>query len=290
MRHGGGGGGGDVDAAVALPIGERNLDLRDGAICVRTLQAALTAAARAQPWLLVMDDLQWFDELTLRFVEGLAEARGAERDTMLLVLCLCRTDEELHGVATMARSASVRAMTLPALPPHAVRDIVSDVLGRSDISPDLLAVITECAAGNPLHAGEVVRIAQMAARRSGQDIETALAELPSTLDALIAYRLDALPAPARRVLYAAAVLGRSCSRTWLASALGRSETDVADAVVAAQQLGLVELLVDQHFHFVHDKTREVAYRQLDPAERIELHGIAARALESGAQARLSGVQ
>jgi len=256
---------------------------------------------------LVFEDLQWADPALLDFVEHIA---AWAREHRLIIVALARPELLDRRPGWGSGAGRFTSLHLERLPDAAMRELL---LGRAPGLPDpLVRTILERAGGVPLYAVEVARIL---ADRAGDDdlpISTERRAVPRTIDAqapeafdvpdslqgLIAARIDALPAPERRLLLSAAVLGRSFRPEALAAVAALEPAalrDRLDALVRRELLTIDDELVSPGrgaVAFVQDLVREVAYRTLARSERRTLHISAARYLESrdeeGAAEALAG--
>ena len=241
------------------------------------------------PAVLVFEDLQWADPGLLDFIEHLA---SWTREHPILILGLARPELLDRRRAWGAALGSFTALHLERLPDTAMRQLLT---GHAPNMPDgLVRQILERAGGVPLYAVEVVRILadrgaakhDGAHERSGHATPSEGIEVPDSLHGLIAARIDALPVPERRLLLAAALLGRRFRQEALIAVAA------ADPAITRERIdGLVRrelLAVDEErsspghgeLGFVQDLVREVAYQTLARSERRTLHLAAARYLES----------
>ena len=237
------------------------------------------------PTVLVFEDLQWADPSLLDFIEHVAVWT---RDHPILVLALARPELLDRRPSWGAGLGSFTALHLERLPDPAMRRLL---VGHAPNTPEpLIGQILERAGGVPLYAVEVVRIlAEPRAAAHANEV----AAVPDSLHGLIAARIDALPMPERRLLLAAALLGRRFRPEALIAVVA------ADPVRTRERLdGLVrrELLTfDEErgspghgeIAFVQDLVREVAYQTLSRTERRTLHLAAARYLEARLDAGLA---
>jgi class 3 adenylate cyclase/ATP/maltotriose-dependent transcriptional regulator MalT len=221
--------------------------------------------ASAQPLVLVFEDVHWGEEPLLELIEHLA---AWVRTAPVLLLCLART--ELLDVRPSWGGGRVRAVTLEleALPDEEGARLVRELAAEVDVPIDVEAVLAK-AEGNPLFVEETIRA--LAERPDGRQ-----EQIPDTLQALIAARIDRLPPESRRLVQRAAVMGR----VFLRGALAHLSPDVADVDAVLDDLLFRDLVLhedrsaisgEQAFKFKHVLIREVAYAGLSKGSRADLH-------------------
>src|SRR5205085_6825715 len=106
-------------------------------------------------------------------------------------------------------------------------------------------------------------------------------KVPASVQAVLAARIDRLPAEHKRVLQTAAVIGRTFSHTVLATVTHLEDQtleDVLRALCAAELLQQGKCDPVAEYRFWHPLTQEVAYRSLLGERRTRLHGAVARAI------------
>jgi DNA-binding SARP family transcriptional activator len=209
------------------------------------------AAARERPLVVVIDDAHWAEPALLDLVDYLiAFSSGAA----ILLVCLGRPEllERRPSWATPQRSAAV--LGLDALDEIDALALVAR-LGAQGLAARRMV---ERADGNPLFLEQLVAIG-------------AEGELPPTVEAVLAARLDQLGTDERTLLEHAAVEGRSFRRGALA-ALGDDDlTAPLTALVRRQLIQPEPAPGDDGFRFAHALIREVAYRGLPKRRRADLH-------------------
>jgi class 3 adenylate cyclase len=228
----------------------------------------LEGAAREQPTVLVFEDIHWADANMLDLIEALAtRVRGLP----LLLLTLSRP--ELHDTRTgWANGISAyTALTLAPLGERHARELAVRRLGDTTRVEEVIRV----AEGNPLF------IEQLAATIDETDSGT----LPTSVRALVAARLDALPRAERALLIDASVVGK----VFWEGALRAVSPDNGDVtrlledlerrdLVRREQASMIE--GEQQFAFTHVLIRDVAYDLLPRADRARRHGLVAEFFES----------
>jgi DNA-binding CsgD family transcriptional regulator len=226
---------------------------------LRMMQALAAAHAGC---LLRLEDLHWADEDTLAVVAYLATA-AADRPVLVAV----STRDEPAEAAATARLRAVPGLTT-------VR------LRRLD-EPDVAALAAACRGGRPLPP-DAVR--DLHARSDGLPflVEELLAEpgreVPPTLAALVATRLDALDGPGRTVLRAAAVLGPDPDWRLLAPVSGVADADVVPALRRAVDVGLVVRGDAGALRWPHALARDAVLTTMLAPERAALAARAAQVL------------
>jgi serine/threonine protein kinase len=255
------------------------------------LRRALFGLARHRPLLLVLDDLQWADDLTLDFLTNLTQA---ELETVpVVLLSTYRIEETTPRLRALTTQADEFHETLDRFDPEAVRKMVGSMLALPSPPESLVRFLHSQAKGNPFFIVEYLRAAideGLLSRDSAGNwmprvsaapgtLEERLA-LPRTLTALIERRLEGLDPIALSAISATAVLGRGFDVALVARTSMLGVKDVIDAYATLRRRQILEEGSEGASHFAHDKLREIAYSRVDPAERAELHRRAAEAIEA----------
>ena len=249
-----------------------------------SLRETLCALAGSGPLLLLIDDVQWADELTLRFLLSLRSELFAA--TPLLVLCTQRSEAPNPLVDELAALSSTEVLDLPRLAAAAIHTMVADMLALPDIPPALVSSLVGPGAGVPFHAGEYLRAAVedgILVRRPGTPWALAGGAgdevLPTSLAELLRHRLDRLGATGRTLAALAAVIGRDFDAELLAELTGTPATEIDDTLRDMVRRHIFEEAAGGKLRFGHDKIREAAYDGLADDDRRRAHRDAARALE-----------
>ena len=239
------------------------------------------------PLIMVFEDLQWADQALLAFVEFLLEWSASQP---LYVLALSRP--ELAQQQPEFGRAIRNAASL-ALEPLAEEDMSRLLDGYVPGLPDgLKADILARAQGVPLYAVETVRMlldrgllaqAGPVYRPTG---EIGSLEVPETLHALAAARLDGLPVEERRLVQEACVLGKSFTKQALAALTGAPAGDLDPLLTSLVRKEVLFLQADPrrpergHYGFLQELLRQVAYETLSRRDRKRRHLAAVAALEA----------
>ena len=233
-----------------------------------------------RPVLLVLDDVQWADALTVRLLDALMPPDGAP--CWVAVVAAYRSEEVPPG-APLRAVAAARHLALGPLSPAAMGLLAESMAGP--LPPPALDAVVRLADGSPFMGAAVLRglveTGALVADDGGWTVdERALGSVQTARRAagVLVRRLELLAVPVLSLLSAGAVLGKSFDvRT--AVALAGTGSDAASALEDARRRRL--LWVDDRTGrctFFHDKVREALLARLDDDSRRALHGRAADAL------------
>ncbi len=243
--------------------------------------------ADVYPTVLAFEDMQWADESLLDFVEYLLDW---SRNSPLYVITLARPELTEKRPGWGAGHRHFTSFYLDPLPPEAMVDLLDGL--APGLPPEVRAQILDRSEGVPLYAVETVRmlidrgllVLDGAAYHPAGEIESL--EVPQTLHALIAARLDGLPSAERRLLHDGAVIGKTFTRAGLAALSGLAETELEpllSSLVRKEVLGVqADPRSPEHgqYGFLQDLVRHVAYETLSKRERYSRHLAAAAYLEA----------
>lgn len=230
------------------------------------------ALGREQPTVLVFEDLHWADPSLLDLVESLA-GRAREAPVLMLVLARPQLFDTRPGWGGGLISSTL--LELRDLSPADSTELVASLLpGVTDLA--IVDALLERGGGNPLFLEE---LAASVLERPGEPT----ASLPSGVKAIIAARLDALPAAERQLIFDASVVGK-IFWTGALRALGGNGQRVAvldrlEARDLVRRQASSRIEGDDEFSFKHILIREVAYATLPKTARRTRHGTVARFLE-----------
>jgi class 3 adenylate cyclase/tetratricopeptide (TPR) repeat protein len=240
--------------------------MRD-AVVAGIVRAMRRRASRA-PLVIWVDDLQWAAPVLLDLLETVARQLAG---LPLLIVTTCRPDDQgLVEWPPQIEPALTMHLSLDALDAASATTLVERVAGR-ELPETVVSSISARSGGNPLFLIELARLAA--------SDETGAGELPGTLRALIAARLDQLTTTQRQVLDNAAILGnqgRVRSLREFATEVGQ-EFDIAD-ISGLEAAGLLVRDGPKRWQFRSDVVREVAYRTLTKQSRAQRHAGVARFL------------
>src|SRR4051794_18320200 len=239
------------------------------------------------PVVMSFEDMQWADDSMLDFIEYLLDS---SRNSPILVLTHARPELHERRPTWGAARRNFTSLYLEPLPAGAMEELLTGLV--PGLPEEVRRQILERAEGIPLYAVETVRmlldrgllVQEGAVYRPAAKIDAL--EVPETLHALIAARLDGLPPEERRVLQDAAVLGKTFTKRALA-ALARLSDEALEPLLAPlvrkEVLGVqADPRSPEHgqYGFLQDLVRHVAYETLSKRERHARHLAAAAHLEA----------
>lgn len=245
-----------------------------------------------KPALVLLDDCQWADELTVKLLKRFAasdEARGSKPSSLLLVIAFRSDAVPADHLLREVRVAS--PIKLAPLEPDEVRQLAVSMAG--ELPERAIETVTRLASGSPFMASAVLRgLVECQALRpseSGWVVDhAALADAGSSDQAgsFLARRLQMLPAGALHFLSVGAVLGKQFDLHTAQQLAGVTPAESIHSLEEAKNRQLVWLRPNgSDCVFFHDKIRSALLDRLDDQERRQLHLLAARRLQEDAADR-----
>ena len=243
--------------------------------------------AAVYPVVMLFEDMQWADASLLDFIEYLLEWG---RNSPILVVTLARPELLERRPTWGAGHRNFSSIYLEPLSAEAMEGLLAGLV--PGLPAELRAQILARAEGVPLYAVETVRMLLDRGalvqdgpvyRPTGGAIESL--EVPETLHALIAARLDGLPPAERRVVQDAAVLGKTFAKQALMSLSEVPEAELEPILSSLARKEVFGVQADprspEHgqYGFLQDLLRKVAYETLAKADRKARHLAAAAFLE-----------
>jgi class 3 adenylate cyclase/tetratricopeptide (TPR) repeat protein len=250
----------------------------------RTLEAMkrlLLRESQAQPLLLVFEDLHWIDGETQALLDSLVESLPTAR---ALLLVNYRPEYE-HG---WHRKGYYRGLRLDPLAPASAEELLGALVGRSGELEPVRRMLAQKTQGNPFFLEESVRtLAETGAlvgERGAYRVAKPLAaiQVPATVQAVLAARIDRLGPEDKRLLQAAAVNGKDVPYPLLREVADLAEDALRQGLArlqAAEFLYEAALFPELEYTFKHALTHEVAYGSLLQERRRVLHARIVGAME-----------
>ncbi|HEY8119699.1 MAG TPA: AAA family ATPase [Myxococcota bacterium] len=252
-------------------------------------------ATRGAPLVIVLEDVQWAANESLRMLEHVAYELAQAR---LLVIATVRDEGATRArpvdrtLAALHQLERCRAIELRAFSRREVGELLALAIGQP-APADLISELAARTEGVPLFLREALRALEASGDLAHPERLAARA-LPIAEKSLQLLRrgLDALPERCIALLEAGAVLGREFALTLAADVGGLSRDDAAEALDAAVAAGVVEPARSAgaaSWRFAHALHREAVYEGVAPGRRARLHLRAAERIEQRAAPELSGV-
>lgn len=235
---------------------------------------ALQAAAGSTGCALLIEDIQWADPETLHALEYLADHTVTTR---VLVVAALRDDAPCSAQELTARLEARRAVDRIALPPLSgadVAEMAARSLDASALDPDVLGVVVDAADGLPFLVEELLATAVTSGALAREGPTWRLTQplgrvVPESFALSVRERLHGMGPEGRRVLGAAALLGRSFDWRMAGRAAGCATAVTHEVLERGVELQLLRSQGDG-FAFRHALTRDAILGELLPHERAEL--------------------
>jgi class 3 adenylate cyclase/tetratricopeptide (TPR) repeat protein len=254
----------------------------------RTLEAIKRIILREslnQPLMVIFEDLHWIDEATQEFLNLLADSIG----TAQIMLLVNYRPEYSHQWGSKTYYTQLR---LDPLSGANAEEMLTTLLGVEAQFEPLRRLIAERTEGNPFFMEEIVQalFEQDVLVRDGEvKIVRSIAEIkvPPTVQAVLASRIDRLPAGEKELLQTLAVIGREFKLPLIQRLANRSEAELERMLTRLQGGEFIyeqPVFPDTEYIFKHALTQEVAYNSVLLERRKMLHeriGAAVEAINSG---------
>lgn len=253
----------------------------------RAVTSFLETVSSTRPVALLLDDLHWADDSSLKLLLHLA------RHTIELPIVILGTYRDVEvgrkhplegALRDLNREELVTRVDIKRLPEEGTAALVSATIGGTEISDDFAQLVHRRTEGNPYFVEQVMRVLIERGdifhqdgrwgRRAIEEIE-----VPESVRSVIGNRLSRLQEDHQEVLRQASVLGQTFSFDDLLGMADRSEDDLEDALEAIGAAGLTRTTGGEVYAFDHALTQQALYEELSPRRRRRLHLNAGAALE-----------
>ena len=237
------------------------------------LRALTMAGSQRRPHVLVIEDLHWLDKTSEEYLTFLIESLAG---TPVLLLTTYRPG---YAVRWAAKTYYTQ-IALDRLTRQAVEELLHALLGADPGLAPLMHLLTERTEGNPFFMEESVRMLAesqvLAGARGAHRLVKPLQTIrvPSTVQAVLAARIDRLPAEDKHLLQTAAVIGKQIPLALLQAVADQPADALRRGLArlqAAEFLYDMGLFPDVQYAFTHALTHEVAYGSLLQERRRALH-------------------
>jgi len=251
----------------------------------RTLDAVkrlLLRESQMQPLLVIFEDLHWIDGETEALLDGLIDSLPTAR----FLLLVNYRPEYQHGWGSKTYYTQLR---LDALPPESADELLLALLGTDPTVEPLMPILIARTGGNPLFLEESVRtlveinalVGERGAYRLARPLDTI--RVPSTVQAILASRIDRLDPQDKQLLQTASVVGKDVPFAYLLAIAKLSEEDLRRGLAhlqAAEFLYESALFPELEYTFKHALTHEVTYGGMLLDRRRGLHARMVEVIES----------
>jgi len=239
----------------------------------------LLREAREQPLVVVFEDLHWIDGETQALLNSLVETLGSAR----VLLLVNYRPEYQHPWTSKTYSSQLR---LDALPPASAAELLDALLGDDAGLAGLKQLLVR--RGNPFFVEEIVRTLVETGALAGERGKYQLVkpidaiQIPPTVQAMLAARIDRLPPETKRLLQVASVVGKDVPFVLLREIAELPEEQLRAQLAqlqTAEFLHETALYPDLEYSFKHALTHDVAYASLLQERRRTLHARVTDAIE-----------
>jgi class 3 adenylate cyclase/tetratricopeptide (TPR) repeat protein len=246
-----------------------------------TLRRLLLRESQIQPLLLVFDSLHWMDSQTHAFLDAIVQSLA---DCRIFLLITHRPEYQHPWTGT----PHYTGLLLKPLPAESTQQLLDPLLGSDPSLHALKDWLIGRTEGNPFFLQESVRTlvetnaltGEQGAYRLVKPLESI--QLPATIHAVLAPRIDRLPPDVKRLLQAASVVGKDVPLVLLQAIADLSEDEARRNITVLQNadfLHELRLFPSMEYTFRHTLTQEVAYDTLLRERRRALHARVMEALE-----------
>jgi class 3 adenylate cyclase/tetratricopeptide (TPR) repeat protein len=248
---------------------------------LEALRHLILRESQIQPLLLVLEDLHWIDAETQAWLDGLVDGLPAAR----LLLLVTYRPEYQHAWSNRTYYTQLRVDPLPR---EGAEDLLRTLVGADAELASLRTLLIQRTDGNPFFLEESVRtlvetkalMGERGAHRLAQALDTV--QVPATVQAILASRIDRLPATEKHLLQSAAVIGKDVPFILLHTVANETEEGVRRQLAllqSAEFLYETRLFPESEYTFKHALTQEVAYGGLLIDRRRTIHARIVDAIE-----------
>jgi len=248
---------------------------------VEALTQVIVKESERQPLMLVLENLQWIDVETQAFLDTLL-------DRLLTVRLLLLVDYRPEYQHDWASRPGFNHLEIDPLPPAAADEMLRALLGDHRTLRPLRELLIQRSNGNPFFLEEIVRtlaetktlVGERGAYRLAGELGTL--QVPATVQAVLAARIDRLPHHDKLLLQSSAVIGSDVPQALLEAIVEVPADSVGRALASLQSAGFLyeaSLFPDVVYRFKSALTRDVASASLLREQRRVLHARIVDAIE-----------
>ena len=253
------------------------------------IRSLLVTESRRRPLVLLLEDLHWIDSETQAFLDSFVDVLPTTR----ILLLVNYRPEYRHAWTNKTYYTQLR---IDPLPPETADALLDSLVGRDPELTPLKRLLTTSTDGNPFFLEESVRalietgvlVGEAGHHRITRPVDAI--RVPTTVQAVLAARIDRLAPEDKAILQSAAVVGKDLPFTLLQAVVGQREASLRDALgrlQTAEFLYETRLYPELEYTFTHALTHDVAYHSVLEERRRALHAEVVAAIESIYSARRS---
>lgn len=268
-------------------------------LLLESLAAFLLEVCADHPSLILIQDIQWADALSLQLIERIARGLQSQR----LILGVSYRSEEVKGSAlesalpVLSGLESSETIMVKPLSPHEVSDLVNSMIGTERAPAPLVQRIVDETKGNPFFIQEVIWAwmeEKILSPRSGTwEPEPSVLDslqVPQTMADAFLRRIGYLSLPERDLLQALALFIKPAPLTAVSFVLNRPLSQVKtdlDRLVERAILVRTDAAEDPYYFFQHTQMKKTVETRVPPASRPSIHARIARYFEEQSGSGLS---
>src|SRR5580658_9523260 len=250
-------------------------------LVLNTVRRLLLRESLNQPLVLIFEDLHWIDGETQALLDALVESLASAR----ILLLVNYRPEYRHEWGNKSYYTQVR---LDPLGRESADEMLAAILGEGKELMALKRLIIDKTEGNPLFMEEIVQalFEDGALVRNGEiKVTRSLSgiQIPTTVQAILAARIDRLPPDQKDLLQTLAVIGKEFAVRLVGNVTGKSDDELNRTLADLQSAEFIyeqPAMGDVEYGFKHALTQEVAYNSMLTERRKALHERAGAAIET----------
>jgi adenylate cyclase len=245
------------------------------------MRQVIQSVSETRPTITLIEDLHWLDDASEEFIAHMVDAREGSRNLLLL-------NFRPEYRADWMQKSWYRQIPLTPLGKDAIAELLADLLGDDPSIAALAGPIHERTGGNPFFTEEVaqtlIESGHLEGERGAYRLVTPIErlEVPATVQAVLAARIDRLPEREKRVLQVASVIGKDFAEPLL---LEVADLPAEELKASLAELRTAEFVYEQaifpvvEYSFKHPLTQEVALGSQLKERRRTVHAKVAGAIE-----------
>ncbi len=248
---------------------------------IGVMRRVIQSVRETQPTVTLVEDLHWLDPASAEFLEQMVDARAGSRNLLLV-------NFRPEYRAEWMQKSWYRQIPLTPLGREATAELLADLLGNDESVAGLAGPIHARTEGNPFFTEELaqslIESGHLQGTRGAYRLMTLVAklEIPATVQAVLAARIDRLADREKRLLQVASVIGKDFPEPLLAAVAELPADELKAALATLRRAEFVHeqaLYPVAEYAFKHPLTQEVALGSQLRERRRQAHATVARAIE-----------